>query len=92
MIYEDLCSFKSKSSSLLLQQQLNFQPKEKRDWVIKELIETEGSYVDVLNMLRKHFIRPISTMKVAYPNNVIQRSAKRRGCLLSYSQAEPGKE
>ena len=64
VIYEDLCSFKSKSSSLLLQQQLNFQPKEKRDWVIKELIETEGSYVDVLNMLRKHFIRPISTMKV----------------------------
>ena len=72
VIYEDLCSFKSKSSSVLLQQQLNFQPKEKRDWVIKELIETEGSYVDVLNMLRKHFIRPISTMKVAYPNNGIQ--------------------
>ena len=68
VIYEDLCSFKSKSSSLLLQQQLNFQPKEKRDWVIKELIETEGSYVDVLNMLRKHFIRPISTMKVAFSN------------------------
>ena len=53
---------------MLLQQQLNFQPKEKRDWVIKELIETEGSYVDVLNMLRKHFIRPISTMKVAFAN------------------------
>ena len=63
VIYEDLCSFKSKGSSIL-QQQLNFQPKEQRDWVIKELIETEGSYVDVLNMLRKHFIRPISTMKV----------------------------
>ena len=64
VIYEDLCSFKSKSSSLILQQQLNFQPKEQRDWVIKELIETEGSYVDVLNMLRKHLIRPISSLKV----------------------------
>ena len=64
MIYEDLCSFKSRSSSVL-QQQLNFQPKEKRDYCIKELIETEGSYVDVLNMLRKHFIRPITTMKDA---------------------------
>ena len=25
-------------------------------------------------------------------NNAVQRSAKRRGCLLSYSQAEPGRE
>ena len=40
-----------------------FQPKEKRDYCIKELLETEGNYVDVLNMLRKHFIRPISCMK-----------------------------
>ena len=39
------------------------QPKEKRDFIIKELIETEANYVEVLNMLRKHFIRPITTIK-----------------------------
>ena len=37
--------------------------KEKRDFIIKELIETESNYVEVLNMLRKDFIRPITTIK-----------------------------
>jgi guanine nucleotide exchange factor VAV len=64
VIYEDLCSFKSKSSARL-QQQLNFVPKEKRDYCVRELFETEGSYVDVLNMLRKHFIKVITAMKDA---------------------------
>ncbi len=63
-IYEDLCSFKS-STSRRMQQELNFQPKEKRDYCVKELVETEGNYVDVLNMLRKHFIKQISVMKDA---------------------------
>ena len=39
------------------------QPVEQRDYCIKELVETEGNYVDVLNMLRKHFLRPIISMK-----------------------------
>ena len=39
------------------------QPVEQRDYCIKELVETEGNYVDVLNMLRKHFLRPNTTMK-----------------------------
>ena len=30
--------------------------------------------------------------KLKMPELAIQRSAKRRGCLLSYSQAEPGRE
>ena len=60
-IYEDLCSFKS-SSSRRMQKELNFQPKEKRDYCIKELVETEGNYVDVLNMLRKHFVKTIVTI------------------------------
>jgi hypothetical protein len=63
-IYEDLFSLKSKSSACL-QQQLNFLPKVKRDYVIRELFETEGSYLDILNMLRKHFIKPITTIKEA---------------------------
>ena len=30
---------------------------------MQELVETEGNYVDVLNMLRKHFIKTITCMK-----------------------------
>ena len=60
-IYEDLCSFNSKNS--VKQNETFLQPKEKRDFIIKELIETEANYVEVLNMLRKHFIRPIVTIK-----------------------------
>ncbi len=48
-----------------MQQELNVQPKDKRDYCVKELVETEGNYVDVLNMLRKHFIKQISVMKDA---------------------------
>ena len=39
------------------------QPVEQRDYCIKELVETEGNYVDVLSMLRKDFLRPNTTMK-----------------------------
>ena len=61
-IYEDLCSFNLENK--LLQNEIHLiQPKEKRDFIVKELIETEASYVEVLNMLRKHFIRPISSIK-----------------------------
>ena len=61
-IYEDLCSFNSENK--LLQNEIHLiQPKEKRDFIVKELIETEANYVEVLNMLRKHFIRPISSIK-----------------------------
>jgi len=60
----DLCLYRRRGSgSSQTQQELrnellsNFQPKEKRDYCIRELIETEGNYVDALNMLRKNFIR-----------------------------------
>ena len=35
-------------------------------WVarVQELLETESNYVEVLNMLRKHFIKPILSIKV----------------------------
>ncbi|CAG9856236.1 unnamed protein product [Phyllotreta striolata] len=36
------------------------QPTEKRDFVIKELLETEKNYVDVLEKLRKNFIMPLA--------------------------------
>jgi len=61
-IYEDLCSFNSTNRQLLNQIQ-SIQPVEKRDYILKELLETESNYVDVLNMLRKHFIKPITSIK-----------------------------
>lgn len=62
VIYEDLCNFKRLNFGRM-QRELNFVPKEKRDYCIKELVETEGNYVDVLNMLRQEFIKPICNMK-----------------------------
>lgn len=41
----------------------NFEPKVKRDYCLQELLQTEANYVDVLNALRKNFIRPITTIK-----------------------------
>ena len=49
----------------VLQSEWNFEPKDKHDHCLKELLETEANYVDVLNMLRRNFIRKISKMKDA---------------------------
>jgi len=35
---------------------------EKRDYVIKELLETEKNYVDVLGSLQKYFMKPLSNL------------------------------
>ncbi len=40
-----------------------FEPEKKREHCLKELVETEANYVDVLNMLRKNFLRPITHIK-----------------------------
>jgi len=61
-IYEDLCSFNSTDRQLEVQL---MQPVEKRDYILKELVETERNYVEVLNMLRKNFIKPIASVKEA---------------------------
>jgi hypothetical protein len=61
-IYEDLCSFNSTEGQLEIQL---MQPVEKRDYILKELVETERNYVDVLNMLRKNFIKNITSIKDA---------------------------
>ena len=53
VIYEDLCAFKKDESSKLV---CEFVPQEKRDYCLKELVETEAKYLEVLNMLKKHFI------------------------------------
>jgi len=61
-IYEDLCAFKKDDSSKLDCEK--FVPKEKRDYCLKELLETEAKYVEVLQMLRDFFIQsPILNFK-----------------------------
>ncbi len=41
-------------------------------FIVQELLETESNYVEVLNMLRKHFIRPVSSIKVSSPPSIDQ--------------------
>nr|CAI5840057.1 unnamed protein product [Callosobruchus analis] len=61
--YRDLCV---KSSPL--EQPPTF---EKRDFVIKELLDTEKNYVDVLNKLKKNFMQPlINQMKPEHHSTV----------------------
>ena len=61
-IYEDLCAFKKDGSQ---EKNLSeFVPKEKREYCLKELVETEAKYLEVLNMLNRHFIKaPYLTLK-----------------------------
>ena len=47
----------------LLQQEWQFDPKDKADYCLKELVETEANYVDCLNNIRKNFIKSIVKMK-----------------------------
>ncbi|XP_053200489.1 protein vav-like isoform X2 [Panonychus citri] len=62
-IYEDLCyvtlrigkdALEEDSSSII-----DTTPLENRDYCIKELIETEKNYVDALNMIIRHFVKPL---------------------------------
>ncbi|XP_017779604.1 PREDICTED: protein vav isoform X2 [Nicrophorus vespilloides] len=50
-IYQDLCSIR--------QDLVGSQPLEKRDYVIKELMDTESNYVDVLSKIQKYYINPL---------------------------------
>ena len=34
-------------------------PSEKRDYCVRELVDTEKNYIDALNMIIKHFVRPL---------------------------------
>ncbi|XP_074653804.1 guanine nucleotide exchange factor VAV3-like isoform X2 [Tubulanus polymorphus] len=52
-IYEDLCSCRAQQPSP------TEEPKSKRDYCVKELVETEKNYVDALNMIMTHFMRPL---------------------------------
>lgn len=36
--------------------------REKRDYVKGELLETEGNYIEALNMLKKKFMKPVTSL------------------------------
>nr|KAG5712459.1 hypothetical protein BaRGS_011433 [Batillaria attramentaria] len=55
-IYDDLCYRPSSKRQSMAPHQ---EPKTKRDHCIKELIDTEKNYVDVLQMIVTHFIKPL---------------------------------
>lgn len=44
---------------MLFQQQQTF---EKRDFVIRELLDTEKNYVEVLHKLKKNFMNPLMNL------------------------------
>ncbi|CAH1785616.1 unnamed protein product, partial [Owenia fusiformis] len=59
-IYDDLCSIQKRrrpTSTIG-----NLEPKSKRDYCIKELVETEKNYVDALNMICTHFIKQLKNV------------------------------
>ncbi|XP_064457585.1 protein vav-like isoform X2 [Ornithodoros turicata] len=53
-IYEDLCAFRRQQVPTT-----PAAPLEKRDYCIKELIETEKNYIEALNMITRDFMRPL---------------------------------
>ncbi|GFR22757.1 guanine nucleotide exchange factor VAV3 [Trichonephila clavata] len=66
-VYEDIIQYKpSKNVSAS-----HVHPVEKRDYCIKELIETEKNYIEALNMIIKHFMRPLKNTLVADVRKVI---------------------
>ena len=61
-IYEELCYVtlrlgRDRDKSLGV---IPLEPIEKRDYCVKELVETEKNYCDALNMIVTHFIQPLS--------------------------------
>ncbi|XP_047035117.1 protein vav isoform X1 [Helicoverpa zea] len=56
-IYEDLCYVKFTSATPELA--TSSHSLEKRDYVIRELVDTENNYVDVLSKIIKYFLRPL---------------------------------
>lgn len=57
-IYEDLCYVKFSSATPELA--TSSHSLEKRDYVIRELVDTENNYVDVLGKIVKFFLRPLT--------------------------------
>ncbi|RWS13194.1 protein vav-like protein [Dinothrombium tinctorium] len=65
-IYEDLCyvTLRVGKGSAFDAHSSGFPsvPIERRDYCIKELVETEKNYIEALNMISRHFMRPLKTV------------------------------
>lgn len=59
-IYEDLCSIQKRG--LMQIPVVPSVPMEKRDYCIKELVETEKNYIEALNMIIRHFMHPLKSV------------------------------
>jgi len=59
-IYQDLCAMGRRAEPQIPSTVVH--SFEKRDYVIKELLETEKNYVDVLASLQRHFMKPLSNL------------------------------
>ncbi|KAG7197853.1 hypothetical protein KM043_001665 [Ampulex compressa] len=59
-IYQDLCNLHLPPPPSVTQGD-TASGREKRDYVVQELVETERNYSDVLNSLLRHFARPLSS-------------------------------
>jgi len=60
-IYEDLC-YVTLRLGREREKTINLEPIEKRDYCIKELVETEKNYCDALLMIITHFMKPLSKL------------------------------
>ncbi|XP_044728252.1 protein vav isoform X1 [Chrysoperla carnea] len=76
-IYQGLCSVSYRSSNTTSQfGHINSHNLEKRDYVIKELVDTETNYVEVLGKLQKHFMKPLSSCLPANDVKIIFKGIK----------------
>ncbi|CAG0894743.1 unnamed protein product [Darwinula stevensoni] len=57
-IYEDICYITFKLTEIPA---AIHAPQEKRDYALKELLETEKKYVEALNMLKRSFFKPLGS-------------------------------
>ena len=73
-IYEDLCYVTLRLGRE--RQAITLEPVEKRDYCIKELIETEKNYIDALNMIINHFVNPLKKVLSQEDHKIIFMNIK----------------
>ncbi|CAN7991478.1 unnamed protein product, partial [Ixodes pacificus] len=72
-VYEDLCYVTLRVNEVPTTPAA---PLEKRDYCIKELIETEKNYIEALNMITRDFMRPLKDVLTPEENEVIFKHIK----------------
>lgn len=73
-VYEDLCYVTLRVTEVPAAAPTA--PLEKRDYCIKELIETEKNYIEALNMITRDFMRPLKDVLTAEENEIIFKHIK----------------